>query len=179
MACSCTFTVHITTWTLICFFHIFYIFSYPMKLFYTFNYFQTLRMVFTWPNSTDHHTSTSSTNWAWRHCDRRIECRRLGLFWAIHFGEVATDLTEYIQIHPYSSSTRRHPWEELFHFNSYTVEKPLYCFITTCRSCGRLKVPLLLWRPVTATRNNCGYIRFDASVEPSTEEAITLQVASK
>ena len=80
---------------------------------------------------TDHHTSTSQliNKLNWETLDSRREWRRLGLFRAIHFGEVATDMTEYTQIHPHSTSTRRHdqqyfisqhrhPQEKLFHFNS-------------------------------------------------------------
>ena len=59
---------------------------------------------------TDHQTSTTQLidQLSWQTLDTRRNCRRLGLFRAIHFNEVATDMTEYIQLHPHSVNTRRH-----------------------------------------------------------------------
>ena len=66
---------------------------------------------------TDHHTSTSQLiNKLNREIlDSRRELRRLWLFRAIHFGVVATDMTEYIvQIHrSHSRSTQRHDQQYL------------------------------------------------------------------
>ena len=66
---------------------------------------------------TAHYTSTSQpiNNLNREILDSRKELMRLGLFRAIHFGEVATDVTEYIvQINrPHSCSMQRHDQQYL------------------------------------------------------------------
>ena len=83
---------------------------------------------------TDHHTSTSQliNKLNWETLDSRREWRRLGLFRAIHFGEVATDMTEYIQIHPHSSSTRRHDQQYFIPHCNTDIHKKSF-FISTAK----------------------------------------------
>ena len=59
---------------------------------------------------TDHKTSTSGLleQLDWQPLECRRERRRVGLFRAMHFGEVATDVREFIDPHPHPASTRRH-----------------------------------------------------------------------
>ena len=103
---------------------------------------------------TDHHTSTSQliNKLNWETLDSRREWRRLGLFRAIHFGEVATDMTEFIQIHPYSSSTRRHDQQYLIPHCNTDIHKKSF-FISTAKLWNNLcSVPSLLVGPVAVWR---------------------------
>ena len=70
---------------------------------------RTARNVFNIPR-TDHQTSTTKLleDLDWQNLDYRRERRRLGLFRAMHFGEVATPITDYIDPHPHQNNTRRH-----------------------------------------------------------------------
>ena len=83
---------------------------------------------------TDHQTSTTQLidQLSWQNLDTRINCRRLGLFRAIHFNEVATDMTEYIQLHPHSVSTRRHSQQYLIHHCNTDLHKKSF-FISTAK----------------------------------------------
>ena len=111
------------------------------------------RNVFNIPR-TDHQTSTTKLleDLDWQNLEHRRERRRLGLFRAMHFGEVATSITDYIDLHPHQNNTRRHSQQyliphcntELFkkklhYFYSQTVELPsMFFFFTFSSTCGRL-----------------------------------------
>ena len=62
---------------------------------------------------TDHTTSTTKLikeDMEWDELKYRREKRRLGIFRAIHFNEVATEFSDYIALHQQTSlHTRRHP----------------------------------------------------------------------
>ena len=85
---------------------------------------------------TDHQTSTTQhiSQLSWQTLDTRRNCGRLGLFRAIHFHEVATDMTKYIQLQPHSVNTRRDSQQYLIPYcNTYLNKKAsyqlLYCGI--------------------------------------------------
>ena len=83
---------------------------------------------------TDHTTSTTKLieDLEWQSLKTRRENRRLGLFRAIHFGEVATDITEYINLHPHTNITRRHDQQYLIpHCNSDLHKKSF--FVSTAK----------------------------------------------
>ena len=79
---------------------------------------------------TDHTTSTTKLieDLEWQTLTTRREQRRLGLVRAIYFGEVATDMSEFISFHPNTNSTRRHDKQYLIpHCNSNLHKKSYFC----------------------------------------------------
>ena len=80
---------------------------------------------------------------------RKKRRRRLGLFRAIHFKEVAVNMTDYIQPHPHQSSTRRHEQQYLIPHCNTDVHKKSF-FVSTAKLWNNLSCDcsLLVGPPV-------------------------------
>ena len=91
------------------------------------------RTVFNIPR-TDHRTSTTQLidHLTWQTLDSRRSWRHLGLFRAIHFNEVAVNMTDHIQPHHHQSSTRRHEQQYLIPHCNTDVHKKSF-FVSTAK----------------------------------------------
>ena len=108
------------------------------------------RNVFNIPR-TDHQTSTTKLleDLDWQNLDYRRERRRLGLFRAMHFGEVATPITDYIDPHPHQNNTRRHSQQYLIpHCNTELFKKSFFVSTAKLWNCLPCSSSLLSAPPV-------------------------------
>lgn len=90
---------------------------------------------------TDHTTSTTQLikELEWQTLNSRRERRRLGFFRAMHFGEVATDITHFIDKHPHAASTRKHSHQYLIpHCRTELYKKSF--FVSTAKLWNNLPV---------------------------------------
>ena len=100
---------------------------------------------------TDHKTSTTQLvdQLTWQTLDSRRNWRRLGLFRAIHYNEVAINMSDYIQPHPHQSSTRRHDQQYLIPHCNTDIHKKSF-FVSTAKLWNNLpcNCSLLVGPPV-------------------------------
>ena len=100
---------------------------------------------------TDHQTSTTKLleDLDWQNLEHRRERRRLGLFRAMHFGEVATSITDYIDLHPHQNNTRRHSQQYLIpHCNTELFKKSFFISTAKLWNCLPCSSSLLSAPPV-------------------------------